>query len=203
MANRVVDHSDSTVGTYNTPMFLRRYIFNTLTVVSLLLLLATAGLWVDSDSMIRSLTYVLESQKTSVGVGSQYNGLFLRLDEWSYQSYSSKGWDASCSAIQTRGIGMMTHLGNFDYVWRKGMYHPVGNIEWSYLFVPHWFLGLIFATLPTIWLIKWRRRRNLPDIPCGNCGYDLTGNESGVCPECGHPMPPLSNDPLHDVSSSL
>ena len=20
---------------------------------------------------------------------------------------------------------------------------------------------------------------------CGNCEYDLTGNESGVCPECG------------------
>ncbi len=34
---------------YNTPMpRTRRYIFNTLTVVSVLLMLATAGLWVDS-----------------------------------------------------------------------------------------------------------------------------------------------------------
>jgi hypothetical protein len=29
---------------------------------------------------------------------------------------------------------------------------------------------------------RWeRRRRGL----CINCGYNLTGNESGVCPECG------------------
>ena len=23
---------------------------------------------------------------------------------------------------------------------------------------------------------------------CGGCGYDLTGNTSGVCPECGEPV---------------
>ena len=28
---------------------------------------------------------------------------------------------------------------------------------------------------------KWRTRRGL----CPRCGYDLTGNVSGVCPECG------------------
>lgn len=31
-------------------------------------------------------------------------------------------------------------------------------------------------------------RRNRWDFPagrCGRCGYDLTGNASGVCPECG------------------
>ena len=29
-----------------------------------------------------------------------------------------------------------------------------------------------------------RRRRPRPGR-CAECGYDLTGNESGVCPECG------------------
>jgi hypothetical protein len=29
---------------------------------------------------------------------------------------------------------------------------------------------------------RWRRRRGR----CEQCGYDLTGNKSGVCPECGH-----------------
>ncbi|HEX8910990.1 MAG TPA: hypothetical protein VF796_01425 [Humisphaera sp.] len=29
-------------------------------------------------------------------------------------------------------------------------------------------------------------RRRLPGR-CSGCGYDLTGNESGVCPECGRP----------------
>ena len=60
-------------------------------------------------------------------------------------------------------------------------------------------------------LIKWKRgvaiwigspllamtyvciARWLPDRPtpgfCSRCRYDLTGNVSGVCPECGTPMP--------------
>ena len=52
---------------------------------------------------------------------------------------------------------------------------------------PCWGLSLLFATYPTIAFIRgplrrWRRRRrNL----CVECGYNLTGNESGVCPECG------------------
>lgn len=32
------------------------------------------------------------------------------------------------------------------------------------------------------------RRRTLPGGRCA-CGYDLTGNVSGVCPECGEPTP--------------
>ena len=30
---------------------------------------------------------------------------------------------------------------------------------------------------------RWRRKRGL----CVSCGYDLTGNVSGTCPECGSP----------------
>ena len=54
------------------------------------------------------------------------------------------------------------------------------------LVAPVWFLTLILAMLPTIWFLRWRKRRNLPDITCPSCGYDLTGNETGKCPECGH-----------------
>ena len=52
----------------------------------------------------------------------------------------------------------------------------------------------IFAgpILGTIWLSRqqWRRflrqELNARGIPiCMKCAYDLTGNESGVCPECG------------------
>jgi hypothetical protein len=52
--------------------------------------------------------------------------------------------------------------------------------------LPYWLPCLITAIAPAIWL--WarlarsrRRRRGL----CLSCGYDLTGNESGTCPECG------------------
>jgi hypothetical protein len=34
-----------------------------------------------------------------------------------------------------------------------------------------------------------RRRRREDAGRCEKCLYDLTGNESGVCPECGTPTP--------------
>lgn len=46
---------------------------------------------------------------------------------------------------------------------------------------------------------------HLPDISphCVNCGYDLTGNVSGTCPECGRPaknVPWAGGDPFEDAS---
>jgi predicted amidophosphoribosyltransferase len=54
------------------------------------------------------------------------------------------------------------------------------------------FLGLILpsAILPTV--VLYRLARSLVSAPhdghCSGCGYNLTGNTSGVCPECGAPV---------------
>lgn len=53
-----------------------------------------------------------------------------------------------------------------------------------------WLLFLLFATYPAVTYIRGplrryhRRKRGL----CVRCGYNLTGNVSGVCPECGTVM---------------
>ena len=46
-------------------------------------------------------------------------------------------------------------------------------------------LGPLFllALIPTAYL--WYKDRREPPGHCRTCGYDLTGNVSGVCPECG------------------
>jgi hypothetical protein len=54
---------------------------------------------------------------------------------------------------------------------------------------PLWMPSILFAVYLGISALRalvkrtpgWRRRHGL----CVRCGYDLTGNTSGVCPECG------------------
>ncbi len=77
---------------------------------------------------------------------------------------------------------LSTEAFGFGFAWNQ-IYL---DLDTCYGFMlPHWFLILIFAILPTIWLFKWNKRRKLGANICPNCAYDLTGNESGNCPECG------------------
>jgi hypothetical protein len=48
--------------------------------------------------------------------------------------------------------------------------------------IPLWILFLIAALPPSL---LWLLDRRIPPHCCQHCGYDLTGNTSGVCPECG------------------
>ena len=55
------------------------------------------------------------------------------------------------------------------------------------LIVPYWLPVVVFAAYPLIAFMRgplrrWRRRSK---GSCQECGYNLTGNESGKCPECG------------------
>ena len=58
--------------------------------------------------------------------------------------------------------------------------------------VPVWVLAAA-AGLAT-GILWWRDRRREPGH-CQKCDYDLTGNESGVCPECGTPIKPGPPNP--------
>ncbi|MHC4444904.1 MAG: hypothetical protein ACYTBZ_14425 [Planctomycetota bacterium] len=49
--------------------------------------------------------------------------------------------------------------------------------------VPLW-IPLLFAILATAAFFWWYPRL-IPAGHCQHCGYNLTGNVSGVCPECG------------------
>ena len=158
-------------------MPLRRYIFNTLTVLSLLLLLGTVGLWVDSGSNRIFITYRSALQyEPSFVINSQNGRVYLSPNDHRFISsvVQQEGWEISRGPATSSGMfsEMLIHLGpNWD-----------GNLS---LYLSHWFLVLLFAILPTIWFIKWHERRKLGDNICSHCGYDLTGNESGKCSECG------------------
>jgi hypothetical protein len=51
---------------------------------------------------------------------------------------------------------------------------------------PLWAIATVTLSMPLVWLRHQLRRQNRRRRGrCDSCGYDLTGNESGVCPECG------------------
>ena len=87
--------------------------------------------------------------------------------------------------------------GGFEWEERRGYIGPEALIPNAPVYyvgrrakVPLWFVILACSAYPAIAFIRgplrrWRRRkRGL----CVKCGYDLTGNVSGACPECAHPV---------------
>lgn len=65
--------------------------------------------------------------------------------------------------------------------WQWMPYYVTAN-RYRAVFVGCWIPFLLVA-LPTV-ILFWRDRR-FQSGHCQKCGYDLTGNESRRCPECG------------------
>ena len=82
----------------------------------------------------------------------------------------------------------------FGFV-RGRMYSQPSNAyssTWYAVFCPPWFIVGLLAAYPALTLARaslrrWRGRRRRRGL-CAKCSYDLTGNASGVCPECGTPV---------------
>jgi len=55
---------------------------------------------------------------------------------------------------------------------------------WDHVWIPLW-IPFVLLAFPTALL--WWRDRKPPRGHCQRCGYNLTGNLSGVCPDCGEP----------------
>ena len=86
-----------------------------------------------------------------------------------------------------QGFSLLPGLHRFDTQGELGFRLPkirrdVISAEYG---VPLWLP--IFIVGSSIGWISYRDRRPGKDH-CQTCGYDLTGNESGVCPECAAPV---------------
>jgi hypothetical protein len=73
------------------------------------------------------------------------------------------------------------------FAWANTLHGPTLTGE-AALQVPLPALFLLTALLPGVALRQVIRKRRLIKTGCRSCGYDLTGNTSGVCPECGKPI---------------
>ncbi len=148
-------------------------------------MLVIAGLWVDGEWNTSVLIFIQEDQPWELSFESSLFGctLDLLVDD-DIDNTPPPGLTAWRVDYETKWPGEVLHreLLDFDFAWG---WSTIG-FQWYTIRAPHWFLTLIFATVPAIWLFKWNKRRKLAMLGCcPACRYDLTGNETGVCPECG------------------
>jgi hypothetical protein len=64
----------------------------------------------------------------------------------------------------------------------SGIYLRYRNLN-----IPFW-MPMTLIAVPTLWSY-WRARERSKRGRCRECLYDLAGNVSGICPECGTPIP--------------
>lgn len=77
----------------------------------------------------------------------------------------------------THKFGFRLPLTHTRY-WNNGRFY-----SWA-VQIPLW-IPLLLTILPTAWIWYSDRRRVQPGH-CPRCRYDLTGNTSGICSECGN-----------------
>lgn len=79
------------------------------------------------------------------------------------------------------GCGWLLGGHDFDLkLWQSPWYRH--DATYTRLRIPAWTVLAVLA-LPTAW--SWARVRRAQPGHCTRCGYDLTGNIRGRCPECG------------------
>jgi len=159
-----------------------RYILNTLTVVSLVLSMAAVISSANGYWHLQQIAYNTPNSHFGIESWHGHFGLYLVNEK-----FGDEGWYFNHSPIKEISPLEDTNLDwyylGFGMAWNKSDPSFANPI---YEFVtPFWLLTLILAVLPAIWLLKWNKRRKLGPNACPACGYDLTGNESGKCPECG------------------
>jgi hypothetical protein len=172
---------------------LGRWLLNASTALSLLLCAATAGMWMRSYRTYDTLS-LTDQNRQHIAVCSSLLGKlryrdascvngFRGHDGWAFESlpaYPRWGWEHEQPTLRRWSVLGVTYF--------SGTWTPVVPLTRT-LVVPFGWVVAVTLLLPlgrvsVIVRRRWRRhmeRRNL----CTACSYDLIGNVSGVCPECG------------------
>jgi hypothetical protein len=164
---------------------IRRGLFYLLGIVLLLLCVALAGGWVRSW-ICQDLYY-----RVSVDSLGGYAHPMLVSDNGRLAFIYRDRMGPSVGVVHNLGWEHMArpHFFEFEEV-RWASYRrtapSAGSLRRTQLVVRYWLLLTISLLFLLFWFRKAMRiRRGYRAGLCSACGYDLTANASGVCPECG------------------
>ena len=175
----------------------RRRLFTILSVVSLILCLATIALWVGSywreDALTLTRASPIEKYRKVFQIRSSCGGVRITYDrDRMYYLDSRLGWrhDGSPSSSRTypywfagspqqkfKMLGFQLFVA--DWTDSGGPKRSIG-------FLAPWFaIALVLSVLPSVWLFAMlRSRRRARAGLCPRCGYDLRATPERF-PECG------------------
>ena len=98
-------------------------------------------------------------------------------------------WDVTWAAEGKQPSAWVSNATEWGFEWpsrtdcalvnKNGHQFTAWNWSWTF---PIWILP---ASLAGATLLTWLLARRHPPGHCVQCGYNLTGNVSGRCPECG------------------
>jgi hypothetical protein len=180
----------------------RRWVFNIMVALSLVIFVVTVGLWVrsysvsdwlhssdrrwvESDLGHLNITWRIVSSPAvsaapwtweSSPAGSRI--LFDVFDEFSVMPrWHESRWSFLGLTFVAITVHGSVHMGSGLAV--RGEY---------YVRIPYWILCLATLPVPLVWLIRRLRVRRYAAGHCQVCGYDLRASNER-CPECGTVIP--------------
>ena len=175
-----------------------RNIFGLIAILSGLLSTVSIFAWIDiSGPYYKPLSKIEISSvygRFSVDIGHGYPPRAAR-DSWGISLVSTSNERDGRILHGTQIIYKPVMFSQRFSYWKKSSKLSGGwTINTMGFSTPYWLLVLISSPWPGIALVLYvMRRKHTPGI-CRNCGYDLRGTPSGVCPECGRTATPLHDD---------
>jgi hypothetical protein len=156
-----------------------RWMIDGLTVLSLVLCVATAGFWVRSYSVLEAVEFrkpfsgILGWSRGEIAVGLTVHGV----PRAGFQYTATRATFSLAEKARGEFGSNRSEVGGI--IWGR---EPRGN---KWIVLPCWIIATITAITPALWLGRAVRQRLRVRPGFCSCGYNLTANVSGVCPECG------------------
>ena len=156
--------------------------------ISLVFFALTAALWIRSNfanDYLMSFSTDPASQKTRglmIYADDGRIALISRLHDHPTRPMPDRPWHLE----SRRKLGSYNEVRFYRFSSQPGV--PGGRATRTELVLRLWPLVVLTSVLPALWLVGGYRRGPAPGV-CSACGYQLQGNVSGVCPECGRTIP--------------
>lgn len=135
-------------------------------------------------SLYERPTILLHNWNDGTGFGetSYYNGtIHYRRMTWAVSPWQGQQLEDP----SPRDIGAAQKIFGLPQTLVRQIEEPIGTtLEVQ---VPAWLPLTILGTLLVLFSRPWKKLHS--PLHCSSCSYCMIGNESGVCPECGTPIP--------------